>query len=60
MIHEVNNMKSSHLLIMGDFNYCDINWRTETTPADVNNVATKFMEFLIVLLYQHVKNPLPR
>ena len=58
LIHDANNLKSSHLLIMGDFNYSDINWRTETTPADVNNVATKFMECLRdCFLYQHVKDP---
>ena len=43
---------------MGDFNYSDINLRTETTPANVNNVATKFMECLRdCFLYQHVKDP---
>ncbi len=58
LIHEANNLKSSHLLIMGDFNYSDINWRTETTPADVNHVASKFMECLRdCFLYQHVKDP---
>jgi len=43
---------------MGDFNYPDINWRTETIPPDVNNMATKFMECLRdCFLYQHVKDP---
>lgn len=58
MIIEANELKSSHLLIMGDFNYPDINWRTETIPPDVNNMATKFMECLRdCFLYQHVKDP---
>ena len=57
MIHQANNLNSTHLLIMGDFNYSDINWRTETTPADVNNNATKFVECLRdCFLYRHVKD----
>ena len=60
LIQEANNLKSSHLLIMGDFNYNDINWRTETTPADVNHTSTKFMECLRdCFLYQR-PDTLPR
>ena len=33
VISEAVNMKTSHLLIFGDFNYPGINWDTQTTAA---------------------------
>jgi len=40
---------------MGDFNYPDINWRLDTSPPDMRNPATRFLETLRdAYLNQHV------
>ena len=31
---------------MGDFNYSDINWRLDITPADLNHPSTMFRGFM--------------
>lgn len=53
-----NLHKFSHILIVGDFNYKEINWVTETTTVGENHPATVFLELIRdSFLYQHVKNP---
>lgn len=49
----------SHILICGDFNYPEIDWSTETTPANEDNKATVFMEKVMrdLFLHQHVQSP---
>ena len=49
----------SHVLLAGDFNQPDIDWKNETTPASMNNPATVFMEKFVrnSFLYQHIKEP---
>ena len=42
--------KTSHLLLMGDFNYNDIDWRLETSPPRLDHPATAFKECLERLL----------
>ena len=43
---------------MGDFNYSDINWRLDITPADLNHPSTMFRECLRDnFLFQHVYDP---
>ena len=49
---------ASHILICGDFNYPEIEWIDETTPANPHHPATLFMECLRdCFLFQHVKIP---
>jgi hypothetical protein len=46
------------VLIMGDFNYPEINWIDTTSPPDPNHKATQFVEAVRdAFLFQHVKNP---
>jgi exonuclease III len=48
----------SHMLIMGDFNYPEIDWLEESTPPDVRQRATQFMEAVRdSFMVQHVKDP---
>ena len=58
-LRKVNeNSNFTHVMICGDFNYPEINWIEETTPASPTNPATVFMECLRdCFLYQHVKLP---
>ena len=48
----------SHLLLAGDFNHPEINWREGISPRDPNHKATLFLEAVRdAFLYQHVQNP---
>jgi len=50
--------KSSHLLICGDFNYCDINWSDPTLPSSCTHHSQMFLDALHDLyLYQHIFQP---
>ena len=58
LVQNANEQGASHLLIMGDFNYGDINWKSGTTPSELTNPATAFRETLRdMYLYQHVNEP---
>jgi len=58
IIKEVNDINSSHVMIMGDFNFSEIDWKNETTPANLNNPSTRFMECLRdCYLHQHISEP---
>ena len=46
IIKEVNDTNSSHVMIMGDFNFSEIDWKNETTSANLHNPSTRFMECL--------------
>ena len=57
LIRDVNSKKYSHLLIAGDFNYPNINWRDWSTPGD-NPYNEEFLfveEIRAAYLYQHVE-----
>ena len=61
-VHNVN-MKDvyarnySHLLILGDFNFPEINWHEETFSKGANHVSSLFLEGIKDLfLYQHVNS----
>ena len=46
----------SHVLVVGDFNYPDLDWAEETSPASTRNEATVFMEAVRdSFLWQHVQ-----
>ena len=60
LLHDVCALRPSHLLIVGDFNYNQINWNTYT----VNNVGSDIqclVDFLLTIsecaLYQHINDP---
>ena len=60
LFHEVCALKPSHLLIVGDFNYNQINWDTFTVN-DVSPDSQCFDDFLLTIsecaLYQHIIEP---
>ena len=48
-------MKYSHLLILGDFNYGGLNWELQQSSDNINDSSSIFMETVNDLfLYQHV------
>lgn len=49
----------SHVLLGGDFNHPEINWKEETSPNSENNPATIFMDSFVrnSFLFQHVSKP---
>ena len=48
----------SHVCIVGDFNYRDINWNSWTTPHDENSKEAKFIEAVRdCFLFQHIEEP---
>ena len=49
---------NNHVLIIGDFNYPEINWLAETSPSDIHHPATAFMECIRdTYLIPHVTDP---
>ena len=55
LLNEIKTKKYSHILIMGDFNYKDINWQTWSPNK---GEEFKFIECLRDnYLYQHVNKP---
>ncbi len=59
LISEASNLGHSHTLLMGDFNYPDINWNNWSTKGD----STESEEYLLLenfrdnFLFQHVDSP---
>lgn len=49
----------SHILIMGDFNYPEINWESWNTKSDITeNIENKFIDTVEDnFLFQHVSKP---
>ena len=56
------NGRHSHVVIMGDFNYLEIDWIRECSNVGVNHQATKFMEGVrdTFIMQQHVEHPTHR
>ena len=51
----------SHICIVGDLNYRDINWEAHSTPHGENSKEAKFIETARdCFLHQHIKNPTRR
>lgn len=44
LIHNIGNSAYSHILLMGDFNYKEINWSDEVCNAALSNPAHKFLD----------------
>ena len=58
LLRNAADIGTSHVLIMGDFNYGDINWANGTTPSQLTNPVTAFAETLGDLYYhQHITDP---
>ena len=46
LLEEVGNLEHTHMLMMGNFNYRDINWSNWTCRGDVISEEYKFVETL--------------
>ena len=59
LIREATAMSYSHILLMGDFNYPDINWKNWTSKTDnIESQEFKFIECIRdSFLTQHVQDP---
>ena len=59
LLNEIKTKKYSHILIMGDFNYKDINWQTwSPNKGNTQSEEFKFIECLRDnYLFQHVNKP---
>ena len=58
LIKDISDSNSSHILIVGDFNYNEILWDRQITTVSENHIATKFLEIIRDnFLYQHVTEP---
>ncbi len=54
----IKDQRYSHLLIMGDFNFKEINWSNYTTNVSEYHMATQFLECVKdCYMYQHVEQP---
>ena len=52
----IYSKKYSHICLVGDFNYRNINWKTWTTPHDESSKESKFLDVLRdCFLFQHVE-----
>ena len=57
-MQDVSNFKHSHKLIMGDFNFTDIDWNNWNTPHSEDHIEHKFIECVRdTFLFQHVTKP---
>ena len=58
LINKLHKEKYSYLLVVGDFNYREINWIDNSTTVSENHPATKFLECIRDgYPYQYVKEP---
>jgi len=57
LITEAINKKSSHVLILGDFNYPTINWEAHTSQANRHNEITFVDNIRKNSLFQHINQP---
>ncbi len=58
MLNQVADKKPSHLLVMGDMNFPELNWKEGTSPDSLMNINTLFMEAVRdSFLHQHVTEP---
>ena len=58
LLKEINNMKHSHKLVVGDFNYKDIDWETWSTHKSEASEEHSFISCIQdIYWYQHVTSP---
>ena len=54
----ISKMGFSHILVVGDFNFKEINWKTNMSTVSENHISTKFFECCRdSYFYQHVLEP---
>jgi hypothetical protein len=57
-MQKINEIEPSHLLILGDFNYPDINWELLTSNAPSTSTSHNFVQVIQnAYWYQHVTKP---
>ena len=55
MLDHVNSLRKSHLLIMGDFNFKEIDWVNQSTSTSEEHISSLFLENIRDnYLFQHV------
>ncbi len=55
LLNKIKDTPHTHLLVMGDFNYKEINWSDNTTTVSENHPASLFLESIRDnYLHQHV------
>ena len=58
LMKDVSEKKYSHTLIMGDFNFSDINWSSWSTPHGEEHLESQFLECSRdTFFHQHVTKP---
>ena len=58
LIQEISDLNNSHTLLMGDFNYPEINWTEERSEGGQTNPATLFLKATRdAYLIQHQREP---
>ena len=58
MTRNLDNVKYDIILHMGDFNFNDIDWSTQSTNAKPETLTAKFLDIVQEpFLYQHVMSP---
>ena len=58
LLKEIEGMKISHKLVVGDFNYKHINWETWETPKNESSSEQRFINCIQdTYWYQHVTSP---
>ena len=61
LLKAATNGRHSHVVLMGDVNYPEIDWVRECSTVGVNHQATKFMEGVRdTFMHQHVEHPTHR
>ena len=56
LLDEINRSNFKHVLIIGDFNYKDIDWETRTTKLGTESATSKFLDRINLNdWYQHVQ-----
>ena len=58
LLQQITTKKYSHICLVGDFNYKDINWETCTTFHNETSKESKFIETVRdCFLHQHITKP---
>ena len=58
LMEAISQHKSTHKIVLGDFNYPEIDWISETSSTGKNHIASKFLKASKdALLIQHQKTP---
>lgn len=56
-MRRVNNMNYSHILIIGDLNFSEINWDNQVSSKNENLNSSVLEGIEDLFLHQHVKRP---